>query len=125
MFSVRVFKDYWLLNYSNAVEMKRNNTLNLKFLILEFYMDSFSLGLNILNFYLSVPSYTFLLPIYKIGKKLDICTKHPNNIEQLLMKTIDIADIWHDVLPKRKLKSTSHYPKDHLLMKIVNFTSLC
>lgn len=41
------------------------------------------------------------------------------------MKTIDIMDIWHEVLSKRKLKSTSHYPKDHLFMKIVNFTSLC
>jgi hypothetical protein len=33
------------------------------------------------------------------------------------MKTIDIADIWNDGLPKRKLKNTSHYPKDHLLGK--------
>lgn len=56
---------------------------------------------------------------------LGICTKHPKSVGQLLMKTTDIADIWHDVLPKRKLKSTSHYPKDHLFMKIVNFASLC
>ena len=62
-----------------------------------------------------------------IGRKNPkfICTKDTGNIRQLLMKTIDITDIWHEVLPERKLKSTSHYPKDHLFMKIVNFTSLC
>lgn len=57
MFSARVFEDYWLLNDGDAVEMKRHNEyLYLKFLILELDMDSFPLGLNILNFYLSVAS---------------------------------------------------------------------
>lgn len=48
-----------------------------------------------------------------------------SNIRQLPMKTIDTADIWRNVLPKRKLKSTSHYPRAHLFMKTVHFTSLC
>lgn len=59
------------------------------------------------------------------GKKMSICTKDPDDIRQLLTKAVDIADIWHRVPPRRKLKSTSHYPKDHLFMKVLNFTSLC
>lgn len=78
-----------------------------------------------MNFDLSVPSYTSLLSIHTVKKQLGKYIKHPDSIRQLLMKTIDIADIWHDVPPERKLKNTSHYPKNHLFMKIANFISLC